>query len=357
MMKKKIKYAVIGTGSNAEKNHITGYLSLPNVELVAVCDTNREQALRVAQKYGITKVYSDYKEMLRNEQLDIVSVCTPNFLHAEITIAALKTGANVHCEKPLAMNGAEARLIAQAKEATGKMVMVGLNNRFTNESMFLKQMIDQGLLGNIYQAKAGWVRRSGIPGRGTWFTNSKCSGGGVMIDLGVHYLDLVLYFMGLPQPSVIIGSTYQTFTNTTSRNRNGYKGNPNGIFDVEDSAVGLLQLENGASVNFEFSWASNIENDKFYYELLGTKGGASFVNGELRIFTEQAGTCIDMSPRINPNIRTLNEFQHFIDCIDNGKQPLAPTEDGIYMMDIIDAFYDASSRREPYHFNKAGVGV
>ncbi|WP_256758100.1 Gfo/Idh/MocA family protein [Cohnella sp. WQ 127256] len=356
-MERKLRYAIIGAGSNAEKKHIKGYLNLPHVEMVAVCDVNFEQAKRVADKYQVSKVYSDYKEMLRNENLDIVSICTPNFLHAEISIAALQAGVNVHCEKPLAVNGNEARQILRVQEASEKALMVGLNNRFTNESVFVKQYIDQGLLGEIYQAKAGWVRRSGIPGRGTWFTNQKLSGGGVMIDLGVHYLDLVLYFMNMPSPSFIAGSTRQTFADTTTRNRNGYKGNPNGVFDVEDSAVGLLHLENGATVSFEFSWASNIEQDKFYYELIGTKGGVSFVNGELKLFSEQSGTCVDIGPKLNPNIRTLDEFQHFTECIATGKQLLAPAWHGEYFMNIVDAFYEAAGNQKPYDFNKTKVGV
>lgn len=356
-MERKLRYGIIGAGRNAEKKHINGYRQLPGIELAAVCDTDFERAKQIAEKYRFARVYTRYEEMLRNEDLDIVSICTPNFLHADISIAALEAGVNVHCEKPLAMNGNEARQILAAQRSSGRLLMIGLNNRFTNESVFVKRCIDQGLLGDIYQARAGWVRRSGIPGRGTWFTDRKRSGGGAMIDLGTHYLDLVLYFMGLPAPSHIAGTVHQTFAHTTTRNRNGYAGDPDGIFDVEDSAVGLLHLENGATVSFEFSWASNIEQDKYFYELVGTKGGVSFVNGELKMFSEWTGICVDITPRFNPNVQLMNEFQHFADCVAGGKEPLAPAQHGVYFMDIVDALYEAASSRAPFFFNKAEVGV
>src|SRR4051812_13543833 len=237
MNNKKLRYGLIGAGSNAERKHLNNYMTLPNVELVSICDVNIESAERLAQKYNIKKVYSNYEDMLNNEELDLVSICTPNYLHAEISIYALSKGVNVHCEKPLAVNAIEAQKIVEAKNKSGKKVMLGLNNRFTNEAVFLKKYIDAGYLGDIYQVKAGWIRRSGIPGRGTWFTNKDCAGGGVMIDLGVHYLDLALFLIGMPEPSYITGSTHENFTETTTRNRNGYKGNPNGVFNVEDTAI------------------------------------------------------------------------------------------------------------------------
>lgn len=230
--------------------------------------------------------------------------------------------------------------------------MLGLNNRFTNEAVYLKKYIDAGYLGEIYQAKAGWIRRSGIPGRGTWFTNKEYAGGGVMIDLGVHYLDLAMYLMGMPEPSYVTGATYNNFDQTTTRNRNGYKGNPNGIFNVEDSAMGFIGLKNGATVNFEFSWASNIEKDKQYVEILGTKGGVSLINGELKIHSELLDTCVDISPILNPNIKLMNEFEHFTNSILSGDPLMAPVEHGVYMMNIIDQFYQAASINEPVFFEK-----
>lgn len=352
MANRKIRYGLIGAGSNAEKKHLSNYLIHPDVELVAICDVNIENAERVAEKYKVNKIYNNYEDMINKENLDLVSVCTPNSLHTKISIYALQNGVNVHCEKPLAINAIEAQKIVDAKNKSGKKLMVGLNNRFTNEAVYLKKIIDAGYLGNIYKANAGWIRRSGIPGRGTWFTNKEIAGGGVMIDLGVHYLDLALFLMGMPKPTYIVGSTHQNFSQIPNRNRNGYKGNQNGIFNVEDSADGFIGLQDGAVVNFEFSWASNIAKDQAFIEILGTKGGASIINGELKIYSELLDVCVDLFPKLNPNIKLINEFEHFINCINNEDELLAPAEHGVYMMNIIDHFYQSANKRQPVFFEK-----
>ncbi|WP_226793491.1 Gfo/Idh/MocA family protein [Bacillus sp. B1-b2] len=348
---RKLRYGIIGAGSNAERKHLNNYMNIPNVELVSICDVNIESANRLANKYNITNIYNDYMEMLVNEELDLISVCTPNYTHEEITIQALMQGIHVHCEKPLAVNADSAKKIVEAKNKSGKLVMVGLNNRFTKEALTLKSFIDRGCLGEIYRAKAGWSRRSGIPGRGTWFTNKDFAGGGVMIDLGVHYLDLALYLMGMPNPTYVTGSTYNHFNNSTNRNRNGYRGNLNGVFDVEDTAIGFMGLNNGASVQFEFSWASNIEKDVTKIELLGTKGGASLINGELKIYSEIADTCVNITPILDSTSHLMNEFDHFVQCILHGEELISPAEHGVYMMEIIDQFYESAIRKEPIHLS------
>ncbi|MCM3030710.1 Gfo/Idh/MocA family protein [Niallia sp. MER 6] len=349
-MTKKLRYGLIGAGSNAEKKHLSNYLSLPNIELVSICDVNQEHANKIAKKYHVKNIYTSYSDMIDKENLDIVSICTPNSLHTPIAIYALLHGVHVHCEKPLALNAIEAQKIVDAKNKSGKQLMIGLNNRFTNEAVFLKRLIDAGYLGEIYKAKTGWIRRSGIPGRGTWFTNKEVAGGGVMIDLGVHFLDLALYLMGLPEPKYVTGATYQNFHQTATRNRNGYSGNPAGVFNVEDSAAGLLSLQSGAIVHFEFAWASNIENDQTYLEILGTNGGASIINGELKVFSELLDTTVDITPILNPNIKLKNEFEHFVNSIVFAEELSAPAEHGVYMMDIIDRFYVSASMGEPVFF-------
>jgi predicted dehydrogenase len=359
-MMTKFKYALIGAGGNAEKKHIHGYLSLEDVQVTAICDIDLDKASKMAQKYNVPRAYQDYKEMFAAEKPDIVSIVTPNFLHAEITEYALSQGAHVHCEKPLSINAEEARRILQARDRYGKLVMIGLNNRFTNEAVFLKKWIDDGHLGDIYSAKAGWVRRSGIPGRGTWFTDKKRSGGGVMIDLGAHYLDLALYLMNRPKAAYVAGKTYQNFIHTTARNRNGYKGIEGGVFNVEDAAIGYVGLDNGASLSFDFSWASNIEEDRFYVELMGTKGGASLVNGTLKLFGDSSDICLDITPKLklNPQLQLLNEFRHFVDAIAQGRQTLvAPADDGLYFAQIVDAFYESAEKGLPVQILSGYPGV
>lgn len=338
----KLKYACIGAGGIADKKHLNEYSKLSGVEVAVICDENPKAAERLAEKYGVSKIYTDYNKMFDELQLDFVSVCTPNFLHGSITEAALKKGIHVHCEKPLATNSAEAQKIVDAKNKYGKKVMVALNYRFANEALFLKKYADAGLFGDIYHAKCGWIRRNGIPGKGVWFTDKKLSGGGALIDLGVHFLDLTMYFMGYPKVSTVSGKTYSYFANSAHRLRAGYKNNGDGKYDVEDMAVGLIKMENGATVDFEFSWASNIEKETKYCELLGTKGGASLINGELKLYSEIFDTSINILPEINSNMKQLSEFEHFIDCILNDKEPYAPPEQGVELLKIISAAYQSS---------------
>lgn len=344
-MPQKIRYGCIGAGGIADKKHLNEYSKLSNVEMVAICDTNLAAAEKLAQKYSIPEIYQDYKEMFEKANLDLISVCTPNNLHMPITVAALEKGIHVHCEKPVGLNANEAQAILDARSEYGKKVMIALNNRYTAESCFVKRYADSGFFGEIYHAKCGWRRRNGIPGKGMWFTNKKFSGGGPLIDLGVHFIDLVLFFMGYPSPATVNGSVYSKFSDSSFRIRPGYKIVGDGIFDVEDMAVGFIRLENGASIDFDFSWASNIEKETKFYEILGTKGGVSFINGELKIFSEILDTCINIVPELNT--KPVNEFEHFIDCIENDREPNSSPEQAVKLMKIIDAIYlSAETRRE-----------
>lgn len=342
-MSAKLRYACIGAGGIADKKHLNGYKRLPDVELTAVCDTNQKAAEKLAEKYEIGKVYTDYREMLDKEQLDLISVCTPNYLHAPITIDALKKGVHVHCEKPMALNAAEAKAIVDAKNKFNRMVMLGLNYRFTNESQFVREYAASGLLGEIYHVRCGWRRRNGIPGMGVWFTDKSLSGGGALIDLGVHFLDLVLYFMGYPEVTSAFGEVYSKFGNVGTRLRQGYRNNGEGLFDVEDMAVGMLRTDGRATIDFEFSWASNIEKETKYYELMGTRGGIRFSDGKLEIFSEILGSSVNLTPEINTATCKINEFEHFASCIRTGCEPLATAEQGLLLAGIIDDFYKSAN--------------
>jgi predicted dehydrogenase len=348
-MAAKLRYACIGAGGIADKKHLNEYAKLAEIELAAICDPNLKAAEKLAEKYGIPKVYADYRELLEEESLDLVSICTPNYLHAPITIEALEKGVNVHCEKPLALNAQEAQAIVEAKNRYHRKVMVGLNNRFSNESLFVKKYADAGLFGEIYHVKCGWRRRNGIPGKGAWFTDKKLSGGGALIDLGVHFLDLVLHFMGYPAVASVSGAVYSKFGNSSNRLRPGYKNNGDGRFDVEDMAVGMVRMDNHATLDFEFSWASNIEKETKYYELLGTKGGVSFRDGELKIFSEVLDTSINVVPEMNSSVKSVNEFEHFTECIRSGREPMASPEQAVRLMQIIDGLYLSDVLKKEVH--------
>ncbi len=346
-MSERLRYACIGAGGVADKKHLKGYSELPEVEMVAICGTGTESAERLAAKYGIANVYSDYKEMLFSQKPDIVSICTPNFLHARMCIDSLRSGANVHCEKPLAVNAEEIHAIITEKDRSGKKLMVALNNRFTGEAAMIGYLVDSGFFGEIYHARCGWRRNSGIPGVGSWFTEKKLSGGGPLIDLGVHLLDMALYFMGYPKPFSVTGYTYSNFKEDMTRTRKGYKSREGGIFDVEDTAVGIVRLRNNATVDFEFSWAGNIEKDEKYLQLMGTKGGAILANGEVKLFTHQDGECITTVTDINKIPVAHSEFMHFADCVRKGMEPMASPEQAYELMKVIDALYaSASYKRE-----------
>ena len=342
----KLRYACIGAGGIAEKKHLTEYSKLESVRLTAICDSNIEAAKRLAERFNIQSVYTNYQDMFSNEQLDLVSICTPNFLHAQICIAALRSGINVHCEKPLALNADEVKRIIEEKDKSSKKLMVALNNRFTNEAAHVNRLAEEGFFGDIYHVKCGWKRNSGIPGIGKWFTNKKLSGGGPLIDLGVHFLDLALYFMGFPKPESVYGAAYSNFGKSSSRIRAGYKSEKNGIFDVEDTAVGYVRLNNGATIDFDFSWASNIEEEQKYVELLGTKGGLSFANGKIKLFRQFGNTCYTMVPDIKTLPAAQKECQHMVECIVNDKQPLSSPEQAYELMQIIDAIYTSASRKK-----------
>lgn len=347
-MAKKLKYALIGCGGCGVGKHLSAYAQNPDdVELYGVYDFEPAKAQAAAAKFSVPHVFDSYQALLADPKIDVVSVVTPNALHAPVTIAALQAGKHVHVEKPIALNADEARAIVAAKNAAGKLVMVALNNRFTEVSRYIKRYVDDGNLGDIYHARCGWRRRRGIPGRGSWFTTKALAGGGPVIDLGVHFFDLTLFFMGFPAPSAVSASTYNKFAANTPGA---------GTFDVEDLAAGFAKLETGASVAFEFSWASNIEREGTYLELLGTKGGLSMYNGELKIFGEAGGALVDITPHVQ-NSRTWgeNETRHFIECIRKRKAPMAPPEDAVKMMQIIDGIYASAETGKEVRFDAACV--
>lgn len=355
-MAKKLHYGLIGCGGCGVGKHLAAYAQHPEeVELYGVYDFEPAKAQAAAAKYHVSHVFDSYQALLADPKIDVVSVVTPNALHAPIAIAALQAGKHVHVEKPIALNADEARAIVTAKNAAGKLLMVALNNRFTEVSQFIKRYIGDGNLGEIYHARCGWRRRRGIPGRGSWFTTKALSGGGPVIDLGVHFFDLALYFMGFPAPTAVSASTYCKFANAAAGGSWAVT-NASGTFDVEDFAAGFAKLETGASVAFEFSWASNIEREVNYLELLGTKGGLSMYNGELRLFAEASGALVDVTPHVkNTSGWGENETRHFIECIRKRRQPLAPPEDAVKMMQIIDGIYASAETGREVRFDAVCV--
>jgi len=342
MAKKKI--ALIGCGGMGT-GHLRGYLNIPDAEIVALCDIvpGRAESKR-AMGFPDVPCYTDYKEVLQIPGLDAVDICTPNYLHSIIAVEALNAGLHVFTEKPDAVNVEEVLKMKTAAEANDRVLMVMRNNRYNPASRYLKQFIEEGKMGEIYAGRCGWQRRRGIPGKGGWFTTKEKSGGGPLIDLGVHMIDLAIWLMGNPTPVSVSGCTYCKFANSeitdSTESRFGDK-NAEGTFDVEDLAMGFIRFDNGACLQIEFSWASNVQEEKYYVELRGTKAGAYWP--DLKIFTEEYGNTVDIKPNIAAG-RGHHEanLAHFVDVLNGKCEPEFVPQQGVDMIKILRAMYESA---------------
>ncbi|NLG50863.1 MAG: Gfo/Idh/MocA family oxidoreductase, partial [Chloroflexi bacterium] len=191
-----LRVGIIGAGFIATRGHVPAYRAVPGVEVVALCDINEKRARAVSEELGIPQAYTDYHAMLEHENLDVVSVCSPNAFHAQMTIDALNAGAHVLCEKPMALNYADAQAMFAASQRAGRSLTIGFHMRYQPEFQTVKQILSDGKLGEVYYIKSSMLRRNGIPGYGSWFTNKDLAGGGAMMDIGCHMLDLSLWMLG-----------------------------------------------------------------------------------------------------------------------------------------------------------------
>jgi len=324
-MDRNVRVAIIGSGSIARYAHIPGYKAQRGVEIVAVCDVVLNKAADIAREFGIPRWYASYQELLENETLDAVSVCTPNVAHREASIAALEAGLHVLCEKPMAMNLSEAQEMAAAARRAGKVLQVGLHWRFTGEAQALKRFIDAGEMGDIYYGEATCMRRRGIPGWGV-FTQKALQGGGALIDIGVHTLDHTMWLMGNPKPVTVSGVTYAAFGKRSDVVTPWAPWDP-AKFDVDDMGVALVRFEGGASLVLRASWAANIEKAYQETRILGTHGGAYMP--PLRIFKEMHGSLVDVCPTEIPDVKPHTaEIAHFVDCV-RGEHPCAVDLDSV----------------------------
>lgn len=340
-------------GSGITVVHIEGYQKIPGVEVAAIAGPDVERCQAVADQYGIPQVFADYREMLALG-LDAVSIGVPNAFHAPIAIDALAAGCHVLCEKPLAIDAAAAARIVAAAHASDRIVMVAFNRRYTPEAFTLKGMVDAGTLGPIYYAKCGWTRRTGIPGFGGWFTTKALAGGGPLIDLGVHVLDLALYMMGYPQPVAVSGATYAAF-GPRGKGAMNYGPRPSDpakvVFDVEDFAAGFVRFANGATLAVEASWAGYQPlGDDIYVQLYGHEGGARLSHPAdreghtLHVIAEVGGSVVDMTPDLPESDAGDydQEMATFVTCIRTGTTPPATPEQGLALMRIIGALYESA---------------
>ena len=324
-----------------------GYATMPDLcEMVAVCDVNEKIAQEAADKFSVGKVYTDYKQMLADGVVDAVSVATPNKFHKDPTIDALKAGVHVLCEKPLAMNAAEAKEMCVAARESGKILQVALQSRFSGPGRFMKSYIEQGNMGDIYFARAQALRRRGVPHWGVFIDKEK-QGGGPLIDIGVHILDFTLFLMGYPKPVSASGKTWDMMGKNPELTNN-FGEYDRAKFTVEDFAVGLIKFDNGAVVSLESSFMANQqENDIMKTQLFGTKAGASvriWGDDPIEIYTEKDKQLFDMKPKNIPHVESAHtaEVVAFVNAILDGKESPVPGLNGLILNAIFDALYKSS---------------
>ncbi len=350
----KIKAGVIGAGIGTY--HIEGYQEHEDAEVAALCDLDGDVLAEVGTSYEIEELYTDYEEMLEEADVDCVSVCVPNKFHAPIVIDCLEAGKHVLCEKPLARNAEEGQTMIDAAEEAGRTLMIQFNNRFRPEAQVMKGHVDDGTFGDIYFARCGWIRRNGIPGWGGWFTQEEVAGGGPLIDLAVHMLDLTMWLMGNPKPVTCMASTYSVFGPEMAGLGPWGTPDPDGTFDVEDMAVGMLKFEDGQTILLEASWASRIKRERVYSTLMGTEAGASLervfaIDGvddsaidTLELYTQEQGEAVDRIVKVEPDLEMGRHaaVMHFADCLVEGQEPISPGTDGLRLMKILDAMDESA---------------
>lgn len=350
-----IRVGIIGCGGIANGKHMPSIAKLKNIgiEMVAFCDIVEQRAIDAAKKFGTpdAKVYTDYKEMLQDESIRTVHVLTPNVSHCELTVAALEAGKDVICEKPMAATPADAQKMLDAQKKSGRILTIGYQNRCRQDSLTLKQMCEAGELGDIYFAKAQAIRRRGVP---TWgvFPNKALQGGGPLIDIGTHSLDLTLWMMNNYKPKSVMGASFQKLGRLLQP---GDQGNMMGVWDpntyeVEDSAFGFVTMENGAVITIEASWALNtLEVCEALTTLCGTKAGADMKDG-LRVNK----IMYDKMTVIKPDCRTPKgvdffpgatmsaqdyECEKFYDAVEGKGSPVVKPEEAFVVTQILDAIY------------------
>ena len=340
-----LRVGVVGLGWAGEQ-HLKNYLQLPNVEVVAIAGLEEPRLHELGQRYGLPNLHRDYEEVVASDDLDAISICAPNHLHAPVAIAALKRGKHVRCEKPLARTGVEAEGIVRAAREAGRVVHIAFTQRERGDVQVLKRHIMDGNLGRIYHVKATWMRRNGIPGMGSWFTNKEMAGGGPLIDLGVHLIDMALYLMGEPEIESVSCATYAELGPQGRGGRGDAKTIIGDAYEVEDLATAFIRLSGGATLNLEAGWAAYRESsDDFGLTLYGTDGGAEMrvrnygTQDTVRIYTDVAGVPAVVVPEIEPREGHLAVVRRFVETVQSGEWEGEVGEEGLRRARIIDACY------------------
>lgn len=346
---KKIKVGVIGAGGIA-KLHLNAYQNNPNAEVVALCDKNIDSAKAKAREFNIPNTYDDIHQLLERDDIDAVSITTPNWTHTDLSISALNAGKHVLCEKPPSLNAEGVARMVECAKKNHRLLMFGFEGKFAEKIRYTKELCQNGFFGELYYVKTSYIRRCGNPGG--WFATKELSGGGPLIDLGVHTLDLCLHLMGNPRPVTVFATTYHKFGDRSNlKGIDWYKTRnyQESKFNVENLAVALIKFENGATLFIESSFDLHAKgkDEMVHLDIYGDKAGAKIDPG-YEIFTEQDNYLVDLKPVLDDD--TINwdeclnkEVDHFVDCITNGTACLFPADGAIPVMKIIEAIYQSSA--------------
>ncbi len=342
MATKPLRIGIVGTGGIARSVHIPGYQRLGNrVELVSTFDVAGDRAEKTAKEFGIPNHFTDFDAMLKGPKLDAISICTPPNSHAPLAVKAFEHGLHVLSEKPVSTTAVGAIEMVRAARKAKRVLMIGFQHRFSREEKALKRVIQDGMLGDIYYSRALAIRRRGIPGWGV-FASKELSGGGPMMDIGVHVLDQTMYLLGNPTPVSVFGSTYRKLG--TRAGYNSFGSWDHTKFETEDFATALVKFSDGATMLIEASWAINLGANEHNVVLAGTKGGAELT--PFKVFTEQSGMLLDATvPEETFRGRDTSQDEkiaHFVDCIENGTTPLVTPSEIVNVAMIIDAVYKSA---------------
>jgi predicted dehydrogenase len=343
----KVKIGVIGCGTIGSV-HTNAYAKVENAEVVALCDILPDRLAEKAKLHNVAKTYTDYNQLLADPEIEAVSVCVPNNMHAPIAIAALNAGKHVMLEKPITLNQNLARDIIAARDASGKQLQMGMVWRQKPSARLVKEVIENGRLGEIYQIRVKLIRRRGIPGLGGWFTTKACSGGGGLIDIAVHFLDLVMWASNNWDPTRVSAKVYSKFGSPIKDYHyvSMWAGPPkmDGTFDVDDYAAGFIRFGKKLTLSFEVAWACNAE-DESYVELLGDKGGVTCGSntGKTIFRTEVDNRIADVEVRYdNSGDGFVKELTKFANAVQGKGEVPATGEQGLVAMRLLDAIYRSS---------------
>ncbi|MGP0638617.1 Gfo/Idh/MocA family protein [Staphylococcus xylosus] len=356
-----IKVGVIGCGGIANGKHLPSLAKIQEVSMVAFCDIDKIKAESAATRYGDENatVYEDYIELLKDDAIEVIHVCTPNNTHQEITVAALNASKHVMCEKPMAKTSEEAQLMIDSAVHNNKKLTIGYQNRFRADSQYLRKVTQRGDLGDIYFSKAHAIRRRAVP---TWgvFLDEEKQGGGPLIDIGTHALDLTLWMMDNYEPESVMGSTFHKLGKQADAANAWGSWDPN-KFTVEDSAFGFIKMKNGATIILESSWALNsLDVDEAKCSLSGTDGGADMKNG-LRIHGEDLKTLYTSEIELeNAGVdfyegekidEAEEEARAWINSITQDLEPVVKPKEAFVVTQILEAIYESAKTGKAVYLN------